>query len=165
MKTSIKAIFLVIAVAACFTAGIALRGRVSNAQGANLSVAVVDVQYVMENFSGTVAANQKLEKLKVQKEDDLKSRIAQQFGTTDISQLDNQKRFEAERVLEEADKAFQSEANSLRASEWEPAVEKVMQVIQSAASQKGYEIVLGREAVLYGGEDITEAVLAELNKK
>ncbi|MFH1538588.1 MAG: OmpH family outer membrane protein [bacterium] len=164
MRTIIKTMLFTIAVAACFVVGMSLRG-VSSAQSQAIRVATIDIEYVLNNFSETAAANQKLERLKLQREDELKNKITGQFGTADLSELDRKSQLEAERAVEDADRVFQAEAESLRAAEWDPAVEKVFDKIEKIASQGGFDIVLTKETVLYGGADITETVLRDLSVK
>lgn len=164
MKTLYKTLLLILATAACFVIGMSLRNS-SSAQTRNISVATIDIQYILDNYSETVAAGQKLDTLKIRKEDDLRTKIENQFGTTDFSELDKRRRLAAERALEEADREFQSEVAALRAAEWEPAVDKIFEAIKKIASQQGFDIVLSKEAVLYGGVEITDTVLKQLNEK
>ena len=56
---------------------------------------------------------------------------------------------------------FQQRSRELQAQ----AVEKIREDIQKIAKQKGYKYVMDSNALLAGGEDVTEEILQAINGK
>ncbi len=116
-------------------------------------VAIVDVQKVV-NKSGQVQA--------LKKEQEAKSKEMQEFikkANADVkAQTDDKKKQEVAKKYEKELKA-KREANAKAYKAKLEAIDKsVSATINNYAQTNGYDLVLVKGAVLYGGDDITDAV-------
>lgn len=116
-------------------------------------VGVIDVQKVV-NKSAQVQA--------LKKEQEAKSKEIQQFvkkANDDIkAQTDEKKKQELVKKYEK-ELSAKSEANSKAYKTKLEAIDKtITAAINNYAKTNGYDLIIVKSAVLYGGEDITEAV-------
>ncbi|MFP4039919.1 MAG: OmpH family outer membrane protein [Desulfosudaceae bacterium] len=124
---------------AIFTiAGIA---GITEADAGDLNIVTVDTNEIVSQHPALVEAQQTLqgEAQKMQQEIEGKGQEQQQV---------------AQQQLQERSQELQLEA-----------VEKAKKDIREIAAEKGYEYVMDTNALLVGGEDVTEEVLAEMEKQ
>ena len=147
MKKSLGLLSSLLAIAACLTFN-----NAALAEG--LGVAIVDVPQV-------VAASSEVQKLK--KEQQAKAEEIVKFiekarkDVASITDADKKKAAEEKYTKELQDKKTKMDteyANKLKAID-----ASISKKIEQQAIQKGYDVVLSKSIVLYGGQDITNEVI------
>ena len=159
-----KVVFFLLA-ALVFAAGGLILRMTTRVEAEGIKIGYVDPDAILEKYQPAVDAKGRLDTLKAQREKDLKDKVTEKFGTTDLETLPQEKQLEAERMVEEAEKGFEGEVNTLREKEWEPAVQLVRQTIEKVSQREGITVVLQKDVVLYGGMDLTDEVIKELSQK
>jgi len=143
---------ITLTIAAVFVLSIAFMGVGSFGGQASAapasSVAVVDMQRVTAQSTDYQAAEQAFQREQAQAQSD--------FNTNSATMTtDGQKQEYAEQLTQ---RLRQKEAEIL--STWET---KLDAAVKKAADAKGYTVVVERSQVLYGGADITDEVIKQLN--
>ena len=149
---------LTIAIAA-FAIGMGFNNIAMSDIPANYKVAVVDVNAVVSK-SAQVQALKKEQQTKLQELQkwlaDAQADIAKQ--KTDAKKQELQKKYEAE--LAQKQQAIQS-ASAQKLQDFD---NKLTNLIAEQAKSKGYDIVVAKGLVLYGGTDITQDIAKAINK-
>lgn len=86
---------------------------------------------------------------------------ARQTLEREAQQLKEQVEGKSQQEQQGAQQQFQQRSQELQAE----AVETVREDIQKVANQKGYKYVMDSNALLAGGEDVTEEILQAINGK
>lgn len=116
-------------------------------------IAVVDVNRVVSNSSQVMA---------LKKEQNLKNEELQKWLTTAKADVEKQKTQEGkEKLIKKYDSDFQKKQQAIQKDYTDKlqAIDKdISGVIAKTAKDKGYDVVLTKGVVLYGGEDITSTI-------
>lgn len=116
-------------------------------------IAVVDVNRVVSNSSQVMA---------LKKEQNLKNEELQKWLTTAKADVEKQKTQEGkEKLIKKYDSDFQKKQQAIQKNYTDKlqSIDKdISGVIAKTAKDKGYDVVLAKGVVLYGGEDITNAI-------
>ena len=116
-------------------------------------IAVVDVNRVVSNSSQVMA---------LKKEQNLKNEELQKWLTTAKADVEKQKTQEGkEKLIKKYDSAFRENQQSIQKDYTDKlqSIDKdISGVIAKTAKDKGYDVVLAKGVVLYGGEDITNTI-------
>ena len=116
-------------------------------------IAVVDVNRVVSNSSQVMA---------LKKEQNLKNEELQKWLNTDRADVEKQKTQEGkEKLAKKYDSDFQKKQQEIQKDYTDKlqSIDKdISGVIAKTAKDKGYDVVLAKGVVLYGGEDITNAI-------
>lgn len=116
-------------------------------------IAVVDVNRVVSNSSQVMA---------LKKEQNLKNEELQKWLTTAKADVEKQKTQEGkEKLIKKYDSDFQKKQQAIQKDYTDKlqAIDKdISGVIAKTAKDKGYDVVLAKGVVLYGGEDITNTI-------
>jgi outer membrane protein len=145
----------------------------STAFAAGFSVGYVNLQKVFDEYKGAQSMNKKLiaEKDKRQTElDGIQESIKAMKDDYD-KEKDEKKKADMEKAMEKSLKELQAqymklsgELQEAQAKEFKGLEGKVLAAVKRVAEAKAYDLVLDRGFVFYGGTEITEDVIAELNK-
>lgn len=116
-------------------------------------IAVVDVNRVVSNSSQVMA---------LKKEQNLKNEELQKWLTTAKADVEKQKTQEGkEKLIKKYDSDFQKKQQAIQKDYTDKlqAIDKdISGVIAKTAKDKGYDVVLAKGVVLYGGDDITNTI-------
>lgn len=116
-------------------------------------IAVVDVNRVVSNSSQVMA---------LKKEQNLKNEELQKWLTTAKADVEKQKTQEGkEKLIKKYDSDFQKKQQSIQkdyTDKLQSIDKNISGVIAKTAKDKGYDVVLAKGVVLYGGEDITNTI-------
>ena len=116
-------------------------------------IAVVDVSRVVSNSSQVMA---------LKKEQNLKMEELQKWLTVAKADIEKQKTNETkEKLIKKYDSEFQKKQQTIQKDYTEKlkSIDKdISGVIAKTAKDKGYDIVLAKGVVLYGGDDITNTI-------
>lgn len=116
-------------------------------------IAVVDVNRVVSNSSQVMA---------LKKEQNLKNEELHKWLTTAKADVEKQKTQEGkEKLIKKYDSDFQKKQQAIQKDYTDKlqAIDKdISGVIAKTAKDKGYDVVLAKGVVLYGGEDITNTI-------
>ncbi len=116
-------------------------------------IAVVDVNRVVSNSSQVMA---------LKKEQNLKNEELQKWLNTARADVEKQKTQEGkEKLAKKYDSDFQKKQQAIQKDYTDKlqSIDKdISGVIAKTAKDKGYDVVLAKGVVLYGGEDITNAI-------
>ena len=116
-------------------------------------IAVVDVNRVISNSSQVMA---------LKKEQNLKNEELQKWLVTAKADVEKQKTQEGkEKLIKKYDSDFRKKQQAIQKDYTEKlqAIDKdISGVIAKTAKDKGYDVVLAKGVVLYGGEDITNTI-------
>ena len=116
-------------------------------------IAVVDVSTVVSNSSQVLA---------LKKEQNLKMEELQKWIVTVNADVEKQKTKEGkEQLTKKYNSEFQKKQQAIQKSYTEKlqSIDKdISKVIAKTAQDKGYDIVLAKGVVLYGGDDITSTI-------
>jgi len=116
-------------------------------------IAVVDVNRVVSNSSQVMA---------LKKEQNLKNEELQKWLNTARADVEKQKTQEGkEKLAKKYDSDFQKKLQAIQKDYTDKlqSIDKdISGVIAKTAKDKGYDVVLAKGVVLYGGEDITNAI-------
>ena len=125
-------------------------------------VGFVDSEAVLQSYQPAKDVNASLGDLKKQSENNLKKKVQEKYGTGDLSSLPEQDQMAVQKMVEEADSQYQSDMDKLRGEKWTPIVKAVNDVIKQVADEQHVQVVLEKAAVVYGGADLTDAVIKKL---
>lgn len=116
-------------------------------------IAVVDVNRVVSNSSQVMA---------LKKEQNLKNEELQKWLNTARADVEKQKTQEGkEKLAKKYDSDFQKKQQAIQKDYTDKlqSIDKdISGVIAKTAKDKGYDVVLAKGVVLYGGEDITNTI-------
>ena len=144
---------ITLAVAAIFVVSVFIMGANSMTGQASAapasSIAVVDMERVRAQSTDFNDAVKKFQDVQIQAEEDFKKNGA------NLSDVERQK---YQQQLIERIKKSESDISSA----WDL---KLSGAVKKAADSKGYNVVVAKDNVLYGGSDITDEVIKVLNSK
>ncbi len=162
----------------CSIAGLALAvGLLLGPAAAAAKIGVVDTAKVVKEYEKTKDAQSRLEKEFEDKKDELKKmndslekqqqELTAKKGIVSDSKYAKMKtKFDDEQdAFREKYKEIQSSMMKKQRDLMESIVNDIKDVVGKLAKQENYDLVLDKEVVLSGGEDITYKVLDQLNKK
>ncbi len=116
-------------------------------------IAVVNINQII-NHSSQVA--------QLQKEQSLKNKEIQQWLLNAKADVEKQTTNEAkEKLVKKYDSEFRAKQEKIQkeyTSKLQSIDKDITAIIQKEAKAKGYDIVLSKSVVLYGGEDITKTI-------
>ena len=149
MKTMMRYFKRVLPFVMVMVLGLGLTGVAAAAPAENFPVGVVDFMYLVNNHPNTAAANaaMKSEQEQIRKEFEAKS-----AGLNDKEKqaLDRQLGLKMEQKRQELLK---------------PIVDSINMAMKTVAAEKGLAMVVHKNSVALGGQDITADVLAKLSGK
>ena len=129
--------------------GLGLTGVASAAPAENFPVGIVDFLYLVNNHPNTSAANAAL---KTEQE-----QIRKEFETKSAGLSDQDK--------QALDRQLGQKMEQKRQELLKPIVDSINMTMKSVAAEKGLAMVVHKNSVALGGQDITADVLAKLSGK
>lgn len=151
-KKQVKIVSIVIAVifiGSVVALALTQTGNIASAASSS-TVGVIDLQQVMAAHPGRDDANKQMQALQEEVDKDFKEKTAGM--STEEEKAD---------YAQQCQKRIQTKYAEL--------LESMMATVETAtkkvADKKGLAVVLEKSAVVYGGQDITQDVIAELGKK
>ena len=145
-SVAIAAIFIGSVVALALTQMGGLTGGTASA--ASSSVGVVDFRQIMGQSSDVQDANTKMQLAVEEARQDFESKTA---GMSD-EEKQNYYQLSQEKLARKQQELF------------DPIQKKVEAEVKSVAEAKGLSVVIAKEAVVYGGQDITQDVIRKMAK-
>jgi outer membrane protein len=140
-----------------FAANIAL------AQASTASIAFIDVQKIFKEYKETAKAQKELSK----DEESFKKDFESSQKKLEEAQKNNKSKDEMDKLRSELEEKLAPKRESLLKLNEKLTVRIQKEIITSVtkvAQKLGIETVVDKQAVIYGGMDITDMVLSELNK-
>ena len=129
--------------------GLGLTGVASAAPAENFPVGIVDFLYLVNNHPNTSAANAAL---KTEQE-----QIRKEFETKSAGLSDQDK--------QALDRQLGQKMEQKRQELLKPIVDSINMTMKTVAAEKGLAMVVHKNSVALGGQDITADVLAKLSGK
>ncbi len=129
--------------------GLGLTGVATAAPAEKFPVGVVDFMYLVNNHPNTVAANAAL---KTEQE-----QIRKEFETKSAGMSDKDK--------QALDRQLGQQLEQKRQELLNPIVDSINATMKAVAAEKGLAMVVFKNSVAMGGQDITADVLAKLSGK
>ena len=129
--------------------GLGLTGVASAAPAENFPVGIVDFLYLVNNHPNTSAANAAL---KTEQE-----QIRKEFETKSAGLSDQDK--------QALDRQLGQKMEQKRQELLKPIVDSINMTMKTVAAEKGLAMVVHKNSVALGGQDITSDVLAKLSGK
>lgn len=135
----------------------------ANAAGQGSQVAKVDTKRLFEQYKDAQMSQSEFKKKAeaYQKEFMEKNKLLQE------AQKDGKSKAELEKMTKKFETELKPKKEAVEALDKELSTrlkKKIETTIQEVAKAKGYAVVVDKQIVLYGGEDITDDVLKKLNK-
>jgi outer membrane protein len=134
------------------------------AAAAGETVGFVDAERILQNYAPAVAVNEELARIKTDSEESLRVKVREKYGSADVATLPKENQLEVQQMVDEAESKFQKDVDAIRGQKWEPILAKVRESIGRVAGANGLMVVLQKDAVLFGGMDITDKVIEDMNK-
>jgi outer membrane protein len=151
--------------AAMLIAALAVYLRPGSAVAEGQVVGFVDSDAVLAAFQPAKDVNNELTGLRKTSEDNLKKKVQEKYGAGDLSSLPEESQMEVQKMIEEGDAQYQKDMDKLRAEKWAPIVKSVNETIKKVADEQHVQVVIDKAAVIYGGVDLTDAVIKVLPAK
>lgn len=123
-------------------------GNVASAASSS-SVGVINVEQVMASHPDRESANNQMKTLQEE--------IEKEFNEKSAGMSDQEKAEYAQQCQERVGTKYAELTEALFA--------KIEAAVKKVADKKGLSVVVNKMAVIYGGQDITQEVIAELGKK
>jgi outer membrane protein len=150
---------------AALAAACAVYLRPSQVSAEGEMIGYVDSEKIIDKYPVAQSVNKELEGLRTQHESDFQKKVQDKYGTGDVQSLPREAHLEIQKMMDDAEKEFNDESDALRAKKWVPIVDAVNDTISKVADQEKLHVVLDKAAVIYGGVDITDKVIAQLPRK
>jgi len=128
-------------------------------------VGFVDSEAILAAYGPAKDVNAELANLRKLSEEALKKQVQDKYGTGDMSSLPEESQLTIQKMVEDADRKYQSDMEKLRDEKWNPIVKTVNDVIKQVGDEQKVQVVLEKAAVVYGGLDLTEEVIKKLPAK
>jgi len=148
----------------------------SSVFAASLKIAYVDFQKVFEAYYKTTQVNDKLKGKtdKWQKQlDEYKQEISElkdNYDKKESTMSDADKKKSREEIMEKLQK-YQALGQDLTSklkkeqyTEYEKIKEEIQEFISKLGKKENYTLIIDKAAVFFGGTDITDKVISQLNK-
>lgn len=149
MKTMTRYFKMMLPFLMVIVLGLGLTGVAAAAPAENFPVGVVDFMYLVNNHPNTSAANAAL---KTEQE-----QIRKEFETKSAGMNDKDK--------QALDRQFGQRLEQKRQELLKPIVDSINETMKAVAAEKGLAMVVFKNSVALGGQDITADVLAKLGGK
>ena len=149
MKTMMRYFKRVLPFVMVMVLGLGLTGVAAAAPAENFPVGVVDFMYLVNNHPNTAAANAAL---KTEQE-----QIRKEFETKSAGLSDQDK--------QALDRQLGQKMEQKRQELLKPIVDSINMAMKAVAAEKGLAMVVFKNSVALGGQDITADVLAKLGGK
>ncbi|MBR1753441.1 OmpH family outer membrane protein [bacterium] len=120
-------------------------------------IAVVDVQKVVMNS----AKVKKLEQDRIKQEQDLKKFLTDAKKKIDAESDETKKKALQEKYNKEVSQKINSQRKDV-ATKTQNIETDILNAVQKHAKANGYDVVITKGSVLYGGDDITEEVIKQV---
>jgi len=121
------------------------------------NIAVVDVQKVVMNSSKV----KKLETDRIKQEQDLQNFVINAKKTVDAEKNETKKKALQEKYNKDLNAKLTQQRNQVLTQT--ASIEKdILAAIEKSAKSMGYDMVIQKGSVLYGGNDITDAIIKQV---
>ena len=147
----------VILLAVFFAANLAM------AQSATSSTGFIDVQKIFKEYKETVSAQKQLSK----EEESFKKDFEESQKKLEAAQKEGKSKEEIEKMRASLEEKIAPKREALLKLNEKLTVtiqQKIVAAVGKVAQKLGLETVFDKQVIIYGGMDITEMVLSELNK-
>lgn len=151
--------------AAMLIAALAVYLRAGSAEAEGQVVGFVDSEKVLASYKPAKDVNDELTTLRKTSEDALKKKIQDKYGSGDPAALPQESQMEIQKMIEEADAQYQADMEKLKNEKWAPIVEAVNATIKKVADEQKVQVVIDKAAIIYGGVDLSDAVIKALPVK
>ncbi len=155
-------IFAISVSAVLLAVALAVYMKTSSAVAEGQIVGFVDSEAVIASYGPAKDVNAELANLRRLSEEALKKQVQDKYGTGDMSSLPEESQLTIQKMVEDADKKYQSDMEKLREEKWTPIVKSVNDVIKQVGEEQHVQVVLEKAAVVYGGLDLTQEVIKKL---
>lgn len=160
-----KLFFAVTIVAALALSSITFAQQPPAPPASALKIAMVDLNRIIEEHPISLEWDTELNNRKAQREDEVKEEIRSKYGVTDESQLSETQKADVQRFIMMENEKFRQEMLPERNENLKKIEKDIIDFSAIIANEKGYALVVDRVAVIFGGTDITDDVLALIKKK
>ncbi len=143
----------------------------------SFSIGYIDIQKALDSHPDAEKANKAFQEFKNKELKDfqdkeqanLDEQLKKRFGDKDIEKLSQQEQMEAYKIFSEANAKFKEAAEKKLNEKYEtllaPLLKDVEKKIKEVGNKKKLTVILDKNAVLYGGIDVTDEVIAALQSK
>jgi len=127
-------------------------------------IGYVDSDRIVQEYAPARDANSSWDDYQQQQDEVLRQKIVEKYKTDDVASLPKEAQLEVQKMFDDEDARRKQQFDKIRADKWDPAKKKIQDAINQVAQAKGIVVVLEKKAVLAGGVELTDEVLANLNK-
>lgn len=162
MKNLFYAVSIIMALA---ISGVTFAQQPPTPPSSGVKIALVDLNRIIEEHPISLEWDKELNNRKAVREDEVKEQIRSKYGVTDESQLSETQKTDVQRFIMMENEKFRQEMLPERNDNLKKIEQDIINYSAIIANEKGYSLVVDRVAVIFGGTDITEDVLALIKKK
>lgn len=137
----------------------------ATATASTVKVGIIDLNRIIEEHPVSVQWDKDLNDKKAAREEEVKTEIRNKFGVTDETQLTDEQKDQVQQYISIENEKFRQEMLPERNANLQKVEDDIITFTAIVAKDKGLDLVVDRVAVIYGGEDVTDAVLDLINKK
>lgn len=131
----------------------------------SLKIAIIDLNKIIDNHPVSLSWDKELDRLKTERESEVRDLIKEKYGVTEESQLTDQQKNEVQRLIIMENEKFRQDMIPQRNEKLQKVEEDVIKFSSEIAKSNGFDYVFDRVAVIFGGEDITDKVIEVINKQ
>ncbi len=135
------------------------------ASPASLKIATIDLNKIIDNHPISLGWDKELDRLKTQRESEVRDLIKEKYGVTEESQLTDQQKSEVQRIIVMENEKFRQDMIPARNEKLKKVEDDVIKFSAEIAKAEGYDYVFDRVAVIFGGDNITDKIIERINKQ
>jgi outer membrane protein len=135
------------------------------AAAASFKIGFIDLDRIMKEHPTMVKWTAELEQIKVQREAEIEKTIKDKFGVTNQTELSEEQRTQIQRIIIQENQRFTQEMEPKHKEKLAQVESDVRELGAVVATEKKLDLVLDRVVVIYGGGDVTDAILDKIKAK
>jgi outer membrane protein len=129
------------------------------------NVGYVDLEKIVKSHPMLIKWNKEIETIKSSREKIVEKQIKDKFGITKQMELTDKQRSQVQQFIMEENQKFAAEMEPKQAEKMKKAEKDIKEAAAVIAADKKLDLVLDRMVVVFGGIDITDAVIEKIKQK